>query len=100
MRGGFTERTRSGTATFNDEFVQFPIDGNWIFTIKAGQAEFILWQAGRSDHPLNIQISDRIDSQVFDHLFRLELVSQEVFWVGKINAVITCVFVGRTADPQ
>ena len=81
VKSGFTGEKRGtgiagceqiGTcaAAFHDVFVKVWIDGNGVFTRKAGEATLVLRLAGGPHHRRDIEVPNRVSSQIFADLFQ------------------------------
>src|SRR4029450_2630219 len=51
----------------------------------------------RAYQPFHIEVTQAIDTQVFADVFHRHLVRNQLFWIGKVDSVVTSKPVWRTA---
>ena len=91
------QRFGAGFAFFHDELVQLRIDRQRIIAGETGEAKFVHRPAGRAHHSFDIEITEAVDAEIFADFLHRHLVRDQLFRIGKIDAVMAGEPVRRTA---
>src|SRR5438105_11226420 len=85
---------------FHDEFIQRRIDGQGIIPVKTSEAKRIGGPPSGLEHSFDVEIAETIDIEVLADFFHRHLISDQFFWIGKIDSVMTGEAMRRTSHPQ
>src|SRR5204863_3934103 len=96
----FGQRARTLLAFFHDELIQRRINRQGIVPVKTSETKRIGGSTGRLNHSFDAQIAEAIDVEILANLLHRHLVSDQLFRIGEIDAVMTGEAMGRAAYPQ